>query len=63
MQHLSRIIIPPVLILLLAFMYYYHKNDVGSERAMTKELEYVIEQQAAEIEQLKQELNQCSSKK
>lgn len=58
MQHLSRIIIPPMVILLLAFAYYYHKNDGDTERAMTKELEYVIEQQAAEIEALKTQISQ-----
>lgn len=59
-QHLSRIIIPPVVILLLAFAYFYHKNDTDNERAMTKELEYVIEQQAAEIADLKIQLQKAN---
>ena len=56
MQHLSRIIVPPVVILLLAFAYHYHRDSVSVERAMTKELEYVIEQQAREIETLKKQI-------
>lgn len=60
MQHLSRIIIPPLIILLIAFGYYYHRNDVNTERAMVKELEYVINQQAAEISDLKQQLEKAS---
>ncbi len=56
MQHLSRIIVPPVVILLLAFAYHYHRDSVSVERAMTKELEYVIEQQAQEIETLKKQI-------
>ena len=55
-QHLSRIIIPPVVILLLAFGFYNYRNPLANEQAMIKELEYVINQQAEEIAKLKSEI-------
>lgn len=47
-----------VVVFFAAALYYHFHRDHALEAGMIKELEYVIEQQAAEIEALKTQLSQ-----
>jgi len=65
-QHRNKLIAAFIIVLAAAGVYEHFGRTVGFDRAMTKELEYVIEQQAQEIESLKQQLADkpanCSTK-
>jgi cell division protein FtsL len=55
-QHRNKLIAAFIIVLAAVGIYEHFGRTVGFDRAMTKELEYVIEQQTKEIESLKQQL-------
>jgi hypothetical protein len=61
MQHQNKIIIGFVVLTIVSTLYWIMRMPSSLEPGMVKELEYVINQQAEEIESLKQQLDSRSN--
>ena len=56
MQHQNKIAVIIVVLVMASALYWHRTSSPSLEPGMVKELEYVIDQQAKEIESLKEEL-------